>query len=94
VAELTVLGKPAILIPYPYAAYDHQRQHAEALQKKGAADMILDQDLTGERLADHIRELLLNADRREKMAQAAKSLGRPEATKRIVDECCALVQRT
>ena len=55
VAELTVFGKAAILVPYPYAIYDHQRRNAESLQDRGAAEMIFDQELTGEVLAERIR---------------------------------------
>ena len=55
VAELTVFGKAAILVPFPYAIYDHQRGNAEALKERGAAEMILDQELTGELLAGRIR---------------------------------------
>ena len=51
-AELTVFGKAAILVPYPYAIYDHQRSNAESLQERGAAEMIFDQELTGEILAE------------------------------------------
>jgi UDP-N-acetylglucosamine--N-acetylmuramyl-(pentapeptide) pyrophosphoryl-undecaprenol N-acetylglucosamine transferase len=49
-AELTTCGKPAILVPYPYAADDHQRHNAMALQRQGAAQIILDAELTGARL--------------------------------------------
>lgn len=93
VAELTVFGKAAILVPYPYAAYDHQRWNAEALKERGAAEVILDQELNGEKLAGQIRALYLDRKRLEAMGQAALKLGRPEAAKRIVDECYALVQK-
>jgi UDP-N-acetylglucosamine--N-acetylmuramyl-(pentapeptide) pyrophosphoryl-undecaprenol N-acetylglucosamine transferase len=91
-AELTVFGRPAILVPYPYAAYDHQRLNALALKEKGAAEMILDQDLDGEKLAGLIRSLYLDRKRLEVMGQAARRMGRPDAAKRVVDECYALVQ--
>lgn len=92
VAELTAFGKAAILVPYPYAAYDHQRLHAQALQERGAAEMILDRELSGEKLAGRIRALYLDRPRLKAMGEAAKKLGKPEAAKRIVDECYALVQ--
>jgi UDP-N-acetylglucosamine--N-acetylmuramyl-(pentapeptide) pyrophosphoryl-undecaprenol N-acetylglucosamine transferase len=94
VAELTVFGKPAILIPYPYAAYDHQRLHAEALRDRGAAEMILDRQLDGGKLAARIRALYQDRARLAGMARAAARLGRPEAAKRIVDECYALVKNS
>jgi len=92
VAELTAFGKAAILVPYPYAIYDHQRGNAQALQDRGAADMILDQELTGEVLAARIRAYFSDRERLERMAGAAHALGRPEAAARIVDECFALAR--
>lgn len=93
IAELTVFGKPAILIPYPYAAYDHQRLNAEVLRDRGAAEMILDRQLDGGKLAARVRALYQDRARLAAMAQAAKRLGRPDAAKRIVDECYALVEK-
>jgi UDP-N-acetylglucosamine--N-acetylmuramyl-(pentapeptide) pyrophosphoryl-undecaprenol N-acetylglucosamine transferase len=92
VAELTAFGKAAILVPFPYAIYDHQRANAQALEERGAAEMILDQDLTGEVLAERIRGLIANPSRIGTMAAAARRLGRPEAAARIVEECYALAQ--
>ena len=87
VAELTAFGKAAILVPYPYAIYDHQRGNAQALQERGAAEMILDQALTGQVLAEKIRNYLSDRGRIERMASAARTMGRPQAAARIVDEC-------
>lgn len=92
VAELALFGKPAILAPYPYAADDHQRWNAEALRKEGAAEMILDRELTGDLLARKIRALFQDAKGLEAMGRAARKLAQPEAAQRIVEECCALVQ--
>jgi UDP-N-acetylglucosamine--N-acetylmuramyl-(pentapeptide) pyrophosphoryl-undecaprenol N-acetylglucosamine transferase len=92
VAELTAFGKAAILVPYPYAIYDHQRGNAQALKDRGAADMILDQELTGEILAARIRGYISDRARIDRMAAAARLMGRPDAAARIVDECCALTQ--
>jgi UDP-N-acetylglucosamine--N-acetylmuramyl-(pentapeptide) pyrophosphoryl-undecaprenol N-acetylglucosamine transferase len=90
VAELTAFAKPALLVPYPYAIYDHQRGNAEALANAGAAEMILDQELTGERLAARLRFYVSGQERLAAMAAAARQLGRPEAAARIVDACYAL----
>ena len=57
-AELVAAGKAAIMIPFPQAADDHQRKNAEALQSAGAARMILQHELTGERLASEISALV------------------------------------
>jgi UDP-N-acetylglucosamine--N-acetylmuramyl-(pentapeptide) pyrophosphoryl-undecaprenol N-acetylglucosamine transferase len=93
VAELTAFGKAAILIPYPYAIYDHQRWNAKALHDCGAAEMILDQELNGEILASRIRDYLSAPERIQRMEKAARAIGRPEAAARIVDECYTLVSR-
>lgn len=90
VAELTAFGKPAILVPYPYAIYDHQRGNAQALADHGAAEMILDRDISGETLAQRVRAYVAEPDRLAAMASAARALGRPEAAARIVDECYLL----
>jgi UDP-N-acetylglucosamine--N-acetylmuramyl-(pentapeptide) pyrophosphoryl-undecaprenol N-acetylglucosamine transferase len=91
-AELTAFGKAAILIPFPYAIYDHQRGNAQALQDRGAAEMILDREISGELLAGRIRSYILNPARIERMAAAARAMGRPEAAARIVDECYVLIR--
>jgi UDP-N-acetylglucosamine--N-acetylmuramyl-(pentapeptide) pyrophosphoryl-undecaprenol N-acetylglucosamine transferase len=90
VAELTAFGKAAILVPFPYAIYDHQRENAQALQSRGAAEMILDRELNGELLAARIRAYLSDPAGIAKMAAAARALGRPDAAARIVDACYAL----
>ena len=92
VAELTAFGKAAILVPYPYAIYDHQRWNAQALQDRGAAEMILNQELNDETLAARLRGYLSDPTRLESMARAARALGRPQAAERIVDECYALTR--
>jgi UDP-N-acetylglucosamine--N-acetylmuramyl-(pentapeptide) pyrophosphoryl-undecaprenol N-acetylglucosamine transferase len=92
VAELTAFGKAAILVPYPYAIYDHQRGNAQALEQQGAADMILDQDLNGKVLAEKLRSYFSDRSRLAAMALAARRLGRPDAAARIVDECYALAR--
>ena len=92
VAELTAFGKAAILVPYPYAIYDHQRWNAQALRDHGAAEMILDQELNGDLLAGRVRAYVSDRQMIAAMAAAARTMGRPEAAARIVDECYALVR--
>ena len=92
IAELTVFGKAAILVPYPYAIYDHQRSNAESLQQRGAAAMILDRDLNGALLAERIRGYFSDRGQLDRMAAAARALGRPDAAARIVDACYGLVR--
>jgi len=90
-SEVCAFGKAAILVPYPYAAHDHQRLNAQALCDAEAAEMVLEQELNAEILAGMIRRLYEGDERREAMGRAALRLARPEAAKRIADECYALV---
>jgi UDP-N-acetylglucosamine--N-acetylmuramyl-(pentapeptide) pyrophosphoryl-undecaprenol N-acetylglucosamine transferase len=92
-AELTVCRKPAILVPFPLAADNHQVQNAKSLVDAGAAVMIEERDLTGELLASEIRAILSHPERRERMARAAGRLGSPQAAKEIADVCTDLVRR-
>ena len=90
IAELLIVGLPAILVPYPYAADDHQRRNAEAVQAVGAATLILDRDLTPERLAGELTRLLDDADQRRRMGAAARAFGRPEASRLVAEQCALL----
>jgi UDP-N-acetylglucosamine--N-acetylmuramyl-(pentapeptide) pyrophosphoryl-undecaprenol N-acetylglucosamine transferase len=93
IAELTALGKPAILVPYPYAADDHQRKNAESLVRRGAAKMILDRELSPRTLADAIFALRSDATGLRAMGDASRALGRPDAAERVVDVCLDLIER-
>jgi UDP-N-acetylglucosamine--N-acetylmuramyl-(pentapeptide) pyrophosphoryl-undecaprenol N-acetylglucosamine transferase len=84
-AELTALGKPALLIPYPYAAGQHQELNARKLLEMGAAKMILNRELKGESLAESIRELFKNETLRREMQRISRSVGRPDACAKVVD---------
>ncbi len=86
-AELMVAGKPAILIPYPHAAGNHQEHNARALVQAGAAQLLLDKDLTGEVLLNMINELLADPNGLNKMAAIMKNLAQPEALTKILDVC-------
>ncbi len=92
VAELAVCGKAALLIPYPYAAHDHQLINAKKLVDLGAAKMILDRELRGEAVAQIILRLYEHPEERSRMEEAIRRLGRPRAAEEIVDHCYALVK--
>src|SRR5881394_3953720 len=79
VAELGVVGRPAILIPYPFAADNHQEINAREMAEAGAALMFRQPELTPEKLADAVVDLAQNRDRLAKMGSAMKALGRPHA---------------
>lgn len=84
IAEITARGIPAILIPYPYAAENHQEYNARTLEKHGAAIVIEDRELTGEKLVKNIKNLLENKEVLSKMAVNSKLLGKPEARDNLV----------
>jgi UDP-N-acetylglucosamine--N-acetylmuramyl-(pentapeptide) pyrophosphoryl-undecaprenol N-acetylglucosamine transferase len=90
-AELTVCRKPAILVPFPAAADNHQVVNARSMEAGGAAVVIEEKDLTGEKLAAEIRAILSDDDRRKRMARGAGLLGRPQAAKEIADVCAEMV---
>ncbi|HZU41611.1 MAG TPA: undecaprenyldiphospho-muramoylpentapeptide beta-N-acetylglucosaminyltransferase [Terriglobales bacterium] len=79
VAEVTAAGKPAIFIPFPRAADDHQLRNAEALARAGAALLIPEKELTSERLVKTVGELLRDRARLTQMGRAAKALAHPDA---------------
>jgi UDP-N-acetylglucosamine--N-acetylmuramyl-(pentapeptide) pyrophosphoryl-undecaprenol N-acetylglucosamine transferase len=84
-AEVTAWGLPAILVPYPHAAGDHQEANARPLVEAGAAELIADADLTGIRLAQSLGALLRAPVRRREMAEAARAAAHPHAADRVVD---------
>lgn len=84
-AELVAAGKAAIMIPFPLAADDHQRKNAEALERGGAARMILQKDLSGERLANEITTLLDQPERITEMEIASRKLARRDAAAATVE---------
>jgi len=84
-AELTAVGIPSVLVPLPGAPGDHQTRNAEALVAAGAAVMIADATLDPARLDAALTALLTDPERRRRMADAARGLGRPDATARFAD---------
>jgi UDP-N-acetylglucosamine--N-acetylmuramyl-(pentapeptide) pyrophosphoryl-undecaprenol N-acetylglucosamine transferase len=91
VAELAVCGKAALLIPYPYAAHNHQWMNAKKLFDLGAARMISDKELKGQSLAQIILHLYGHSEERARMEEAIQRLAKPRAAEEIVDRCYALV---
>ena len=85
VFEIAAIGRACVLVPYPYATADHQTKNARWLADAGAAELVPDAELTGERLRALVAELLGDTERRERMAAVARELGRPDAAERIAD---------
>jgi UDP-N-acetylglucosamine--N-acetylmuramyl-(pentapeptide) pyrophosphoryl-undecaprenol N-acetylglucosamine transferase len=84
-AELIAAGKASITIPFPYAADDHQRKNAEALQAAGATRMIVQQELSGERLVKEIEALARQPQQIDRMEEAGRSLAHGHAAAAAVD---------
>lgn len=89
-SELSVCGKPSILIPSPYVAENHQYHNAMSLKRAGAAEVIEEKDLTGERLTAEVEALILNQARLEEMGSNARAAAIPDAAKRIYEEVMRL----
>ena len=83
-AEITACGLPGISVPYPYAAENHQEYNARALEAQQAAIVILDGDLSSSLLSQNILDLYQNKDKREKMAENARSIGKRDALNQII----------
>ncbi len=94
VAELAVMGKPAIFVPFPFAADDHQTLNARSLVKAGAAEMIPEQDLTGENLAGRMQYYYENPEILSGMAARAGQFGKPDAAAVIVADCLRICSET
>lgn len=91
-AELTAKGIPSILVPFPFATANHQEFNARALEAEGAAQVILDKDLTGEALLEKVERLLVDKAELRQMKEAAKKAGRPQAAMEIAKQAVALIR--
>ena len=94
VFEVAAAGRPAILVPFPYATARHQHTNAAWMADAGAAVTLEDADVTPERLASLVAELLGDPERLERMAAASRRLARPDAAERIAAEVLASTVRS
>jgi len=85
VSELAAAGRPSILVPFPFAANDHQLRNAEAIERAGAARLVRDAEMNGERLYRLVRELADADAAFERMGAAARQFARPGAAARAAD---------
>jgi UDP-N-acetylglucosamine--N-acetylmuramyl-(pentapeptide) pyrophosphoryl-undecaprenol N-acetylglucosamine transferase len=83
VAEVTAAGKPAVFVPFPRAADDHQKRNAEALERAGAAVMLEESNLNHEGLVESVSTLFAEPSRLGKMGDAARKLSHPNAARDI-----------
>lgn len=91
ISELSAVGLPSILVPYPYAADDHQVSNARILAEAGGAVVIRDDELSGEALGSTIDALLDDSRRLPRMAEALSTIARRDAAERIAEDICALI---
>jgi len=90
--ELTAAARAAVLVPYPYASADHQARNAEWMREAGAAVVVSDDQLDGDRLVAEVEELFGNPERLAEMASASARLAKPDAAERIAAEILAAIQ--
>ncbi|MDD5434194.1 MAG: undecaprenyldiphospho-muramoylpentapeptide beta-N-acetylglucosaminyltransferase [Nitrospira sp.] len=90
IAEISACGRPAILIPYPFAAHDHQKLNAEYLKSMGTAEVISESDITGKIIAEKITYFLYNRDRLKEMSEKSAGIYRKTAASDIVKLCLEL----
>ncbi|HWZ83073.1 MAG TPA: glycosyltransferase, partial [Terriglobales bacterium] len=93
VAEVTAAGKPAVFVPFPRAADDHQKRNAEALERAGAAIMLEESKLNRESLVEVIGKLFSDPSQLEKMGEAARKLSHPNAARDIAAMAARLAGR-
>ncbi len=91
-AEITALGIPSVLVPFPFAAHNHQEHNARALESKSAARLILDKDVNGEQLAQIILDGIEHPEHLREMAGHSFQLGRRDATQRVCGLCLDLIR--
>jgi UDP-N-acetylglucosamine--N-acetylmuramyl-(pentapeptide) pyrophosphoryl-undecaprenol N-acetylglucosamine transferase len=93
-AELTARGRAAILVPYPFAANNHQEFNARFMAAAGAGEVLLNKDFTGEAFAGKIKQFLADSETLKKMEAASRQLAKPAAAKDIVRGCMELIQKS
>lgn len=93
IAELTALGIASILVPYPFASDDHQEINASCVERRGAAAIIKQDELTGKILADVIREFYSNRKELRSVESASKAMGKPDASSNIVKDYLEIFKR-
>ena len=92
ITEISNLGKPSILVPLPNVSHNHQLYNAKALEKVGAAKIILDNEINGENLNKTIEEIILNKDTKENMGKNALKISSEEAEQKIYEEIKKIVK--
>ena len=92
VSELAAAGRPGILVPFPFAADNHQQHNADAMARAGAALVVSDSEMTGQRLFDEVTRLMMDRPALESMGKAAKSMAKPFAARDAAEALLELVR--
>ncbi|RWR08188.1 undecaprenyldiphospho-muramoylpentapeptide beta-N-acetylglucosaminyltransferase [Siminovitchia fortis] len=92
-AEITALGLPSILIPSPYVTNNHQEKNASVLTSAGAAIMLPEKDLSGQKLIAALDDILLDDKKRKNMGEASMKLGMPDASDRLYNVLLDMIER-
>jgi UDP-N-acetylglucosamine--N-acetylmuramyl-(pentapeptide) pyrophosphoryl-undecaprenol N-acetylglucosamine transferase len=85
VSELAAAGRPSILVPFPFAADNHQQRNAEVMERAGAARLVFDREMTGQRLVDEVTALFRTPELLRTMGENARKLSKPHAAERAAD---------
>jgi len=93
VAEIAAAGNPAVFVPFPKSADDHQRRNAEAMENAGAAVVLEERDVTPQVLANTVAELLTDGVKLKAMSEAARNMAHPDATREIAELAASLVKQ-
>jgi UDP-N-acetylglucosamine--N-acetylmuramyl-(pentapeptide) pyrophosphoryl-undecaprenol N-acetylglucosamine transferase len=93
VAELAAAGMPSVLVPFPYAADDHQLRNAEAMERAGAAVVLRESELSGKRLYETVARLAEAPGGLERMSRAARAAARPGAARRAAEALLEAARR-
>jgi UDP-N-acetylglucosamine--N-acetylmuramyl-(pentapeptide) pyrophosphoryl-undecaprenol N-acetylglucosamine transferase len=91
--DTAAVGRAAILVPFPYATGDHQLHNARYFTEKGAAELLLDSEVTAATLRDRVQELLNDGERREKLARRIRALATPEAANQVAERLLRAAQK-
>ena len=92
ITEISNVGKPAIFIPFPFATENHQEYNAKVLQKVGAAQIILDKNLTAELLNETIEKMIEDKEKLKQMSEKAIKVSIPNVEDRIYNEIKKIVK--
>jgi UDP-N-acetylglucosamine--N-acetylmuramyl-(pentapeptide) pyrophosphoryl-undecaprenol N-acetylglucosamine transferase len=92
-AELAAYGKVGILIPLPHATHNHQEMNARAMEQSGAARMLRQSDLNGQKLAEEIEQIMQDIPALQAMARKSWEARKVDATEQMISECLALVHQ-